>query len=84
MTVVQGIDTVEVDGLDVTMLGHGYYAEAEALLHDMFDLLRRNVSPTQRQRLFQQNTSSGLIYWTFKDKMTRDASEQAKAIVDFS
>jgi len=66
------------------MLGHGYYAEAEALLHDMFDLLRRNVSPTQRQRLFQQNTSSGLIYWTFKDKMTRDASEQAKAIVDFS
>ena len=30
-------------------LGHCYYAEAAALLHDMFDLLRRDAAPDDRQ-----------------------------------
>jgi esterase/lipase superfamily enzyme len=66
VTVVNGIDTIEVTGLDVTMLGHGYYAEAAALLHDMFDLLRHDVPPTQRQRLTSRNISGGLTYWSFQ------------------
>lgn len=66
MTVVRGVDTIEVTGMDVTILGHGYYAEAQGLLHDMFDLLRRNAKPSDRQRLSQQTTSGGLPYWAFQ------------------
>src|SRR5262249_18302322 len=30
ITVIEGIDTVEVQNIDLTMLGHGYFAEAAA------------------------------------------------------
>jgi esterase/lipase superfamily enzyme len=66
VTIVRGIDTIEVTGLDVTILGHGYYAEAEALLHDMFDLLRRNAVPKDRQRLIQETTPQGILHWAFQ------------------
>jgi esterase/lipase superfamily enzyme len=50
-TVAPGIDTVAVPDFDVDLLGHGYFAQAEALLHDIFDLMRHNVDPAKRQRV---------------------------------
>ena len=38
ITVVNGIDTVEVSGIDVSFVGHGYYAEHRILLEDLHDL----------------------------------------------
>ncbi|MFL5329187.1 MAG: alpha/beta hydrolase [Gemmataceae bacterium] len=64
VTVVPGVDTIEVPHFNVfELLGHGYYAEAEALLHDMFDLIRRNAPPKDRQRLLATQTTSGHDYW---------------------
>ncbi len=64
VTVVRGIDTIEVPRFNVfDFLGHGYYAEAEGLLHDIFDLIRRNAPPEDRQRLTSAKTESGLAYW---------------------
>jgi esterase/lipase superfamily enzyme len=34
-TVVPGLDTVAVPDFDIDRLGHGYFAQAEALLHDI-------------------------------------------------
>jgi esterase/lipase superfamily enzyme len=46
VTVVQGVDTIEVPRFNLfELLGHGYYAEAEGMLHDIFDLIRRNAPP---------------------------------------
>lgn len=64
ITVVEGIDTVVVPGFNLLDLGHGYFAEAGAVLHDMFDLLHGNLAPDRRQRLERQLTDSGLSYWT--------------------
>jgi esterase/lipase superfamily enzyme len=50
-TVVPGIDTVAVPDFDIDLLGHSYFAQAEALLHDIFDLMRHNEAPAQRQRI---------------------------------
>lgn len=52
---VDRFDTVEVPDFDLDLLGHSYYAEADALLHDMFDLLRRGAPPADRQRLFRKD-----------------------------
>lgn len=51
VTVVPDIDTIEVTDIDVTMLGHGYYAAAEAVLYDIDELLRHNEDPGKRLRL---------------------------------
>jgi esterase/lipase superfamily enzyme len=50
-TVAPGIDTVAVPDFDVDLLGHGYFAQAEALLHDIHDLMRHNEAPPKRQRV---------------------------------
>ena len=46
-----GVDTVAVPNFDIDLLGHGYFAQAEALLHDIYDLMRHGTPPSQRQRL---------------------------------
>jgi esterase/lipase superfamily enzyme len=48
ITVVEGIDTVEVSNIDLTLLGHGYYGDARDLLQDMHELLIDNTSPERR------------------------------------
>lgn len=50
-TIAPNIDTVAVPSFNVDLLGHSYFAQAEALLHDMFDLLRHGAPPNDRQRI---------------------------------
>jgi esterase/lipase superfamily enzyme len=47
-TVAPGIDTVAVPGFDIDLLDHAYFAQAEAWLHDIHDLMRHNEAPAQR------------------------------------
>lgn len=61
-TVVPGVDTVAVPNFDLDLLGHSYIAKAEALLHDLFDLMRHGEPPTKRQRL-QSVTEDGVSFW---------------------
>ncbi len=49
-TVAPGVDTVAVPDFDVDLLGHSYFAHADALLHDIYDLMRHNQAPDRRQR----------------------------------
>jgi esterase/lipase superfamily enzyme len=46
--VFDGIDTVEVSNIDLTWLGHGYFADARAVLQDMHELLLDNTPPESR------------------------------------
>jgi hypothetical protein len=43
---VAGVDTVAVPDFDIDTLGHSYFARAEALLHDIHDLMRRDAKPS--------------------------------------
>jgi esterase/lipase superfamily enzyme len=59
-TVAPGVDTVAVPNFDVDLLGHSYFAQAEALLHDIYDLMRRGAAPAHRQRItaaFHEDTA---------------------------
>ena len=56
-TVAPGIDTIAVPDFDIDFLGHGYFAEADALLHDIFDLMQHNLAPNRRLRIRKANHS---------------------------
>ncbi|OKH52823.1 hypothetical protein NIES2101_13255 [Calothrix sp. HK-06] len=65
ITVVNGIDTIEVSNIDLTSLGHGYFAEARSLLQDIHTLLTHDTSPEQRFGL-QIQQDNGLNYWAIR------------------
>ena len=50
-TVAPNIDTVAVPDFNVDLLGHGYFAEADALLYDISGLIRHDDLPARRQRV---------------------------------
>jgi hypothetical protein len=58
-TVAPGVDTIAVPDFDVDLLGHGYFARAEALLHDIFDLFKNGDPPNARQRIKPLATGAG-------------------------
>jgi len=64
-TVTPGIDTIAVPNFDVDLLGHSYFAQAEALLHDIFDLLRHGEPPAKRQRI-EAAKDSDAVFWRLK------------------
>lgn len=66
VTVIPNIDTIEVPLFDLMSLGHSFYADAAGPLHDIFDLIRRNGDPHDRQRL-SLVTLSGGSYWTMAE-----------------
>jgi esterase/lipase superfamily enzyme len=66
VTVIDGIDTIEATNVDLGLLGHGYYAAAVTVLHDMFALMRRDEPPAKRFGLLEQTTSEGERYWVLR------------------
>ena len=48
---IERMDTVKVPNLHVDLLGHGYFAEAEAMLADLHELMNYDTPPDKRQRL---------------------------------
>jgi esterase/lipase superfamily enzyme len=64
-TVAPGVDTVVVPDFDIDLLGHSYFAQAEALLHDMYDLIRYGAPPGQRQRI-SPAVDEGSSFWKFR------------------
>ncbi len=64
-TVTANIDTVAVPDFDVDMLGHGYFAQADALLSDIYSLIRNDAAPDDRQRLVPAQ-SQGQTFWKFR------------------
>lgn len=64
-TVAPGVDTVAVPDFDIDLLGHGYFAQAEALLHDIYDLMRHDEPPVKRQRITPA-VDRGVSFWKLK------------------
>jgi esterase/lipase superfamily enzyme len=61
--VLEGLDTVQVPAFNLLSLGHGYFANAAGVLHDMFDLIRHNDPPSARQRLVSSTNEHGKAFW---------------------
>ena len=64
VTVAANIDTICVPDFDVDLLGHGYFAEAQALLYDIGGLLKADAAPP-RQRMEQFLLQGVHPFWRF-------------------
>jgi len=64
-TVVPGVDTVAVPDFNIDVLGHGYFAQAEALLNDIAGLMQRDQAPGQRRRL-EAASEDGQQFWRMR------------------
>lgn len=63
ITIAPGIDTVNAANADVSLLGHGYVAEARDVISDIHALIRHGTSPEQRFGLRAATTTHGEPYW---------------------
>jgi esterase/lipase superfamily enzyme len=63
ITIMSGIDTIKVTNVDLSVLGHSYFAEAGAVLYDMHSLLTNNTPPGERLRLEPRRTLLLQRYW---------------------
>ena len=61
--IVPRIDTISVTGVDLTLLGHGYVAEAREVLTDMYYILRHGSAPQNRFGLRPAQSPEGRRYW---------------------
>jgi esterase/lipase superfamily enzyme len=64
-TVAPGVDTVAVPDFDVDLLGHSYFAQAEALLYDMHDLMLQG-EPRKIRREEVSDPNIGGRFWKLK------------------
>ena len=61
-TVASGVDTIAVPDFNIDMLGHSYFAQAEALLYDIRSLILHNEAPSKRLRISAAK-EDGLDFW---------------------
>jgi esterase/lipase superfamily enzyme len=65
ITIIPGIDTIEVSEVDISLLGHGYFAEARDLLNDIYVQIWQG-QPPPRFGLEPTLTADGRQYWRIR------------------
>jgi esterase/lipase superfamily enzyme len=48
VTVIKDVDTVDATGVDLSLIGHGYFSEVEEVIRDMKLFLEGQIRPAQR------------------------------------
>ena len=64
ITVVPGVDTIDVSAVDTGLLGRSYFGEKRSVIADMYYLLKDGKPPGQRAGL-QERKLGGRMYWAF-------------------
>ncbi|WP_161604439.1 alpha/beta hydrolase [Roseiconus nitratireducens] len=62
IVVTPGIETVDVSGIDLSLLGHSYYGDSASILQDLYELVRAGLAAPQR-RLLTERPYGQLSYW---------------------
>lgn len=62
LVVVPGIETVDVSGIDLSLLGHSYYGDNESMLRDLYEVVRARLPASQRGMLISHRLGP-LVYW---------------------
>lgn len=62
VVVVPGVETVDVSGIDLSLLGHSYYGDNESMLRDLYEVVRARLPAPQRALLLTRRQGE-MIYW---------------------
>jgi esterase/lipase superfamily enzyme len=65
LTVLPGIETIDVSTLDTSLLGHSYYGSSNPILLDIRQLIEFALPAAQRRWLLPK-THGDLTYWVFE------------------
>lgn len=65
ITVVRGIDTIDVSAVDTNLIGHFYYGDNDSVLSDLFYVINEGMPPSDRYRL-KPKSKNGNPYWVFR------------------
>lgn len=80
LVVMPGIETIDVSGIDTSLLGHSYYGSNGTVLSDLIGLLKHGMPAAQRSWLMPRDYQ-GLPYWVFASAMA-NANAQTDAADD--
>lgn len=62
VVVVPGVETIDVSGIDLSLLGHSYYGDNESMLRDLYEVVRARL-PAPHRALLMARQQGELIYW---------------------
>lgn len=62
VVVVPGVETIDVSGIDLSLLGHSYYGDNESMLRDLYEVVRSRL-PAARRALLVARRQGELVYW---------------------
>jgi esterase/lipase superfamily enzyme len=65
LVVIPGIETIDVSGIDTSLLGHSYYGASGSILQDLYYVIHEYLPAGERQWL-QEDIRDGLRYWRFR------------------
>lgn len=63
LAIIDGMDTVDASIERTDFLGHGYFADSRALIDDIFQAIRYNRGPEDRN--LRRRTAGDKFYWEF-------------------
>jgi esterase/lipase superfamily enzyme len=66
LTIVDDVATIDVSDVDMSLLGHGYFQRADAVLNDLHGILAGETQAADRPRLRELRGEDGRPYWTFR------------------
>ena len=69
VVVVPGVETIDVSGLDLSLLGHSYYGNNESMLRDLYQVVRTRLRAPDRNTLIPLRQGD-LTYWQFARRTT--------------
>ncbi|QDS93491.1 MraY-like glycosyltransferase [Roseimaritima multifibrata] len=62
IVVVPGVETIDVSGIDLSLLGHSYYGDSESILRDLYQIVRDGLPASQRTALVARQLGAN-TYW---------------------
>jgi len=70
IVVVPGVETIDVSGIDLSLLGHSYYGDNESMLRDLYELVRQGLPAAKRNMLLTRRDGEQ-IYWQLAQQPSR-------------
>lgn len=66
LVVVPNVDTIDVSGIDTSLLGHSYYGDNTSVVSDLRKIILLNQSPSDRCDCLVPRLQGGLPFWVFQ------------------
>ena len=63
ITVVPGVETIDVTGIDLSLLGHSYYGDHPQILNDLYHVMTHPLPVDRRRALIATQAGPGKSYW---------------------